>query len=129
MYFYGIKDYSSKDIQIHCICFLLCSAFMFIHNPFYSLLFYFRESISKNVFLFDKQPHESTSKPEKMNCKKINLENNPVCKIADREIIEDCKYFVSKDDKYITTSDNKYKEITMFDESIKTVTQTGTNES
>ena len=64
-----------------------------------------------------------------MNCKKINCEHYSVCKIADREIIEDCKYFVSKDDKYITTSDNKYKEITMFDESIKTVTQTGTNES
>lgn len=62
-----------------------------------------------------------------MNCKKTNCENHPVCKIADREIIEDCKYFVSKDDKYITTSDNKYSEAKIFRVS-KRVAETGTNE-
>ena len=127
MYFYGVKDYSSKDIQIHCICILLCSAYVSVHNTFYSLLFYFRESISKNVFLFDKQPHESTSKPEKMNCKKTNCEHCQVCKIADQEIIEDCKHFVSKDDKYISASDNKYSEAKIF-RVVKSTTQTGTNE-
>lgn len=56
-----------------------------------------------------------------MNCKKTNCEHCPVCKIADREIIEDCKYFVSKDDKYITTSDDKFIVV-------KEVKETGTNE-